>query len=203
MPKRRYRKSKRVSKKTIKQMVRNELSLYKETKYFDYSQTSPSITNATGTAIIPSFQIAQGTGDQNRIGDKIMVKGMKYIYNLNATVSASVRLICVLITPYSTAINSQVSTDFNAIGLTGFYPRDINGYKYKILYDKMINIDPDKNGSITFQKYIKLNRKLNFKDATTTSTNLDFKVLWFQYTNNTTASAVSSVFNSRLLFKED
>lgn len=197
---------KRVSKKSnpkyIKKIVKRELFNQTESKFLDASNSDISWINTDDTIFnIPNLQIPQGDGEGERIGNQVFLKGVKMNFLMTSSVSASNRLILIA-TNLRDSSHTQISIDWDAaaVGVNGFYPRDTT-YKYKVLMDKIINIDPDKNGSIAFSKYFTLNKNVSYTSGTTQLPN-SYELILLHYTNNAVASVLTLDTNTRLYFKD-
>lgn len=198
-------KGKRGMKKksqSIRKVVKQVLFNNTESKFLDSSNTDTSWINTDDTIFNqPNLQIPQGDGEGERIGNNVYIKGCKMNFLMTTSVSASNRLILIQ-TNLKDSSHTQVSVDWDAsnVGVNGFYPRDTE-YKYKVLMDKIINIDPDKNGSLQFSRYFKINKEISYVDGTTQLPN-SFELILLHYTNNSTISVLTLQTDCRLFFKD-
>ncbi len=172
-----------------------------ESKYFDDTATDTSLINTDARSLdgcLDFAGIVQGDSVNQRIGSSILVTGLKINLLMTTTVSASVRMMLISFP------NSEAGLDLSpldAVGVNGFLPRqdDIEA-RYRVLWDRTINIDPDKNGSVAIKKYIRYNKKCVYKDGVTSpyvnQANL------YLFTNNTTGSAISVVAEGRIMYKD-
>lgn len=197
--KRRYKKSYKKGV-NIQKLVKREIYRQSETKYFDGSTTGFDIlstgTGRTNTALIP-LNIPQGTSSTERIGNSIYLKGSKVKWTLKAPVSCSVRMLLL-------QINEQQSTDFTSVfdslGVLGQLPRDINGFKYKVMFDRLYNMDPDNKGQITRSEYFKINKKLEYPSSSTV--NPSNNQIYLYIFSDTTTTGVQLTSTCRSFFKD-
>lgn len=177
-----------------------------ETKYLDTSVSNTSIINTSDAALdsIFTFNMIQGDGQGERLGDRIFAKSLQVRGTLNMTSTNSLRFLIIRLDRYSLDLVSTVNNDFDytVVGLRGFLPRDVTGYKYKVIMDRVYTLDPDNVN----QKYLKfnipVNKKFEFQNSTTSPYHTN-KYRMFIYTDNVTASVISCSLQCRLSYKDN
>lgn len=199
--KKNYKRNNKNFARRVKKVILSEA----ENKYIDNSLTSTNLinTNPVSFSYIVKQDIPEGTGENQRIGNSIHMKGFSLKMCMESSVSHSTRFLLLLIDNFSTAIDTLVDSDFDDtnVGLIGQLPRNVTGYKYKVLMDRTYNYDPDSKGSVCYNKYFKLNKIMEFVDSTTLQP-ITNKLMFYVYTNNTTASSVTLSMNTRLFVKD-
>lgn len=204
-----YNKKKRMlfSKRQVKAIQKiSQKSGELKKKELNFDSTGITLTSPL-TASINGMAIAQGDGDDERIGDKLFIKDLDYKIQLSAgLVDDLVRVYIVQYdtdrTSYATSTNFPVGSGNDSI--VSFMPDmdDTNGNKYKVLYDKVFKIGEKNNQE---NRLIKihipgqrlLNKYVEFDDTATTiiKGEIDCSVI----TNNTTATQIvaNSIFRLR------
>ncbi len=195
------RKSKASFNKRVKQVIYQTA----ERKYFDATATDTSLINTDARSLDGAVRTALGgivnaaTGTVNsREGSEIFLKGLLLNFLITTTVSASLRIMLIHFP------NHEAGLDFSpldAVGVNGLLPRqdDIEG-RYKVVWQKLMNIDNDTKGSTAMRKYFRINKKVVYKDSVTNPYINSYSL--FVFTNNTTASAINVTVDSRLFFKD-
>lgn len=171
-----------------------------ELKHVDSSSTHTSVVTGGGqnlylsTATLP----AQGDGENQRVGDQINIKSVRFKAQVNCgTANGSVRCYVVQ------HLDDTVAT-INNLDPNDFFPTlQTSLTKYKVLYNKVIQLDPDGKSNHIFMvdipaKRLKIKR-LNFDSAASTLTgggDISFHVT----SNNATASQMTSDLNTRFSY---
>lgn len=205
---RKKRRNFRKNRKSLVPLIKRVMNKQSEHKYFDTSDSDTSLINTDDTALIGvvDFSIPQGDTQSSRQGNSIFAKGFMLRYNLSvATLAHSVRMLLIRVDRYDSNIATSISgTDFDnsAVGLIGNYPRDIENYKYKVLWDSTFNLDPNFKNQIVGKKYFNLKgKKMTWADASTSTFHTN-KLLLLTYTDNTLVNDVSLSMTGRLLYRD-
>lgn len=150
-----------------------------------------AISTLTGFNTVPLASIDQGTGAYQRVGNQITAKGIyiKGMMHNNAAFTNCLRM-CILGHPGDvdmTIAAGEFYKDANNAGgtsiLTGgaaglnamYYP--INNAKFQVLYDRVFTFSPqntDRNDTLRFRKFVKLNRKIMFEANTSGVNNQNY-----------------------------
>ncbi len=196
----RQRRFRRKPQMSFSKKVKKVIHQSAENKFLDDSVTDTSLINTDSNSLQNgiAIQVAQGDGQSSRDGNKIEAKGLTMRLLLTTTASASVRLLMIKVPVFDAGLDFQ--TPFAAVGVNGQLPRNTEG-KYKVLWDRVLNIDPDTKGSISIKRYQPLNCKMEYISSST-SAPIRNNVLLYAFTNNTTASAISLALDSRLHFRD-
>jgi len=161
-----------------------KVELKRNMTYFDEISGS----SLTGGSSTPVAQISQGTGVYQRNGNKITVKGLhiKGLFHNNATKTQLVRIM-VLSSKINTTTNFQdmalwdnanqaggVSTPNGSGGANAMY-QTLNKRSYTAYWDKIYKLGPvtDPSGVVVFNKFIKMNKVINFISNNTGDTQQD------------------------------
>lgn len=171
-----------------------------ELKFGDeQTATSASLiaTSDFTDSLIPA--IAQGDALNERIGDDIILKDVRIRANVSAgTASGLVR--CYVIQTFQDLAN--YSGAFNDILPNDFMPtiNDTGGNKYKVLYDRVVNLDSDSLSNYLFNITLKKfpMKKVSFDAGATTIQKGAINI--FISTLNTTASQMTVDCNSRIRY---
>ncbi len=199
----RQQRRKRVSRRNapsfqnrVKRVIMNQA----ENKFLDDSVTDTSLidTDATSLQNGIAIQIPQGDGENSRDGNKVRAKGMTLRLLMTTTVSASVRFLLIKVPVFDSGLD--FTTPFTAVGVNGQLPRNTEG-KYKVLWDRIYNIDPDNKGSIAIKRYQRLNCRMEYISASTAAP-IRNNVLLFAFTENTSASAITVALDSRIHYAD-
>jgi len=133
------RGKKRTSKsKTTQSQVKSLIRMVQELKYFAYSQVGVSVSSGMFITGGP-FDVAQGTGDQQRDGDRLQWCG-KIDLKMSFTVQDNYNVFRFVIFQWHPS-SSPIGTDVFINGPSGVvdywsqYNHD-NRQQYKILFDK-------------------------------------------------------------------
>lgn len=175
-----------------------------EVKYNDVSFANTAI-NSAGTQQL--IQCVQGSDVQNRTGNSIKVKSIyiRYTTFINSaapTVPCSLR--CVVVhdrNPNGTLPNfTDVFTvaDINA-------PKKLeSGRRFKILYDKVHNYQPNGSVEYHYDVYRKLNmEQTEFYSSASTTAAQSTNTLWFFYISNVGVNGPILGFQSRIRFLDN
>ncbi len=195
--KRRFKRKPRSFARRVKKVIQSEA----ENKYLDDSVTDTSLINTDSNSLQNgiAIQVPQGDGESSRDGNKLFAKGLTMRLLMTTTTSASVRFLMIKVPVFDAGLD--FGTPFgSSLGVNGQLPRNTEG-KYKVLWDKVMNIDPDSRGSISIKRYQPLNCKMEFISASTAAP-IRNNVLLYVYTNNSTASAISVELDSRLHYRD-
>ncbi len=196
----RQRNFRRKPKMSFTRKVKKVIHQSAENKYLDDSVTDSSLVDTDGNSLQNgiAIQVPQGDGESSRDGNKIEAKGLTMRLLLSTTVSASVRFVLIKTPVFDAGLD--FNTPFTAMGVNGQLPRNTEG-KYKVLWDRVLNIDPDSKGSISIKRYQPLNCKLEYISSST-SAPIRNNVLLYAFTNNSTASAISVALDTRLHYRD-
>ncbi len=120
----------------------------------DLNNIDTSVTeSAAHTLSLSSFAIAQGTDNDERLGDKIRVKDMNYLIKLFpgfAGIPATGLLARVKVLQYKDASEPSSVSDINPME---FYPGLQTAQTgYKILFDRVFKMTPDGNNEMHYLK---------------------------------------------------
>lgn len=185
--------------KNFSRMVKQVLFKNSESKFVDSTYSSSSLISTTATEVSNNLSptISKGTTENDRIGDQIYQKGIQCSFTVNSLVSHTLRMLVVKVS------SNESPTDFllsGGIGVLGLYPRDVINYQYKVVMDRLYNLDPDQKGTLTQRFYLKCNNNRQFNDTDNTqSTN---RYYWIFYTTNSTVSMVSLDTQTRYIYKD-
>jgi len=195
-PKRRSRRPQRSFARRVKKVIQSSA----ENKFLDDSVSDTSLVNTDSNSLQNgiAIQVPQGDGQSSRDGNKLFAKGMTMRFLLTSTVSASVRFILIKTPVFDAGLD--FNTPFGAVNVNGQLPRNTEG-KYKVLWDKVLNIDPDHLGSISIKRYQRLNCRMEYISASTAAP-IRNNVLLYVMTNNTTASAINVDLDTRLHYSD-
>lgn len=208
----RARMAKARSKKQLatKQYVKSQISRGQEKKYQQYQTTAAAIDPSTGLVQCVSNNIAQGTGENQRIGDKITPKKLRLMYALEGADDYNLVRVLVVQWRQTTASGaptlSEVLTDNNSVyAPLGFYDEDHIPSQCKVLYDKLHML----NGSTSSPIQAKVVRKTisKFKgkkiDFEAGSTNVGNNHIYVLMISDSTAIAHPSVtLNARFEYTD-
>ncbi len=186
---------------SLNQRIKNQIYKQAESKYIDGTVTDTSLINTDNRSLDNALDwdgIVQGDSVNERIGSSIFVKGVGVNLLITTTASASLRIMVIQFP------NSESGLDLSpldSIGVNGFLPRqdDIEA-RYKVMWQRSLDIDPDKNGSVQIKKFLRYNKKVVYKDSVAQPYINKCKL--YVFTNNTTASAINVVANCRIMFKD-
>lgn len=183
----------------VKRMVQNELKKTQETKINKVSYQSSVLTMNTLYCIAPIQDIAVGTAVNQRVGNQISVKHMRYRVSLNNATLTQVkfRLITVWI-PHNTTISS--GTFAGAIGTTElFYTTGSdngiifslynNKLPHTVICDKIITVNADYSGqskTITKNFDCPINKKITYKPSSTLLTDWNLYTVVIPYSPGAT-----------------
>lgn len=196
-----FKKRTPFNKKQVK-AIRKIAETSGELKYANITDTSSSLTNATAMSIVMP-DIAQGDGDNQRIGDRITLRdySVKAILN-SGTANGLVRVYAI---QFPDASETSVPELANLLP-NDFYPtsEDIDGVKYRILYDRVFKV-----GSATNQVQLvnfklsgkKLNRMIEYNaDAGAAADIIKNRIVVYFTTENATASQITVDSNCRIRY---
>ncbi len=183
--------------KRIKRVLYNQA----ESKFFDDTATDTSLINTDARSLdgcLDFGSIVQGDSVSERVGNEIFVTGLKINLLFTTTTSASLRIMLI------TFPNSEAGLDLSpldAVGVNGQMPRqnEIEA-RYKVLWERNIDVDPDSKGSVALKKFVKYNKKVVYKDGVAQPYINNPRL--YVFTNNTTASAISVSADGRIMYKD-
>lgn len=189
--------------KAVKKIAQGQKEIKEVTQ--DYTDSSVVAANANVVALNTLYDnIAQGTDDDERIGDKIYIKDLSVNMTLNSgTANGNIRILAY----------QMLDDELDTAGLASFFT-DINGYwpdfqttnsKYKILMDKrlVLNAASQPNKSIQFRfpaKRLPV-KQIQYDDATTTFNSRGL-VRIHVLTDNATASQMTYAASARLRYTD-
>lgn len=182
MQRRKFTRSSRKRKPSVKRIVRKEISKAIETKEatFDHSGTGmSSIGNGgVGNAVTlfgHAANIAQGTADGQRIGNQITMRGIRYYFPIQNAVGERINHVRVLYVmphryfPDSGTAATITSDVFGTASWNMFSP--VNTDKYKVLLDKFLYFRNVSNAGSTadsnpetklIKGFLKINKKIQY-----------------------------------------
>lgn len=187
--------------KPVKRYVRKQFNKIVETKYATRTFTSSPDNVGTVHDMIPA--ISQGTGDSNRIGDTILIKGIYMRYALTVADNTNyVRMIAFQwkgnSVPTITSVLSGVAPTF-----LSHYNKDTEGL-YTILFDKThtLILGDYRPCSVHYKKvFLKYCRKkLQYVSGTNTQVNDTINVLCIS--DSTTSTHPLIEFNIRWYYQD-
>ncbi len=186
---------------SFNQKVKRVIYREAESKYIDATVSDTSLINTDARSLDNALDwdgIVQGDSVNERIGSSIFCRGLQVNLLFTTTVSASLRIMMIGFP------NSEAGLDLSpldAVGVNGLLPRqdDIEA-RYKVLWQRNLDIDPDLKGSVAIKKYVRLNKKIVYKDGQ--SQPYLNKCKLYVFTNNTTGSAVTATADVRIFYKD-
>lgn len=181
-----FRKSRRLpfSKKQVKAIKKiaehsSELKFKEDLNNNDASVTETAPTSHT----LSSFSISQGTDNDERIGDKIKIKDLRYLLRVKPGSAGydttnghiyRIRIIQFLSNDNPSSVSQLNPLEFNP-------PQEVADTTYKILYDRIFTLNPDDTNTKYHSIMIKGSRlqEIVFDDASTTvsQNNITFNVV--------------------------
>ncbi len=193
---RRFKRGRQSFSRRVKKVIEQQA----ENKFLDDSVTDSSLVDTDSNSLQNgiAIQVPQGDTESSRDGNKLMAKGLTMRILMTTTVSASVRFLMIKVPVFDAGLD--FNTPFAAVGVNGQLPRNTEG-KYKVLWDKTLNIDPDSKGSIALKRYQPLNSKMEYISASTAAP-IRNNVLLYAFTNNSTASAINVALDTRLHYND-
>ncbi len=128
----------RLEKKQVKNIIDSKMET-KLVQVADVMDTSAEITLGTAFvwADIMPLGIAEGTGEEQRIGDEITLQSyhLRYFVNDDATQAVSFRMIAVY---FPDSDGAGFEAHYNGNDMLAFHPRkEETDLRYKILYDRL------------------------------------------------------------------
>jgi len=196
-------KKKRSAKvgKSVKKYVKRVLDSQVEDKYIDSTITAltPSYTPTVGQLGLPF----QGTGEDDRIGDKIKPTSIVIEGNIQGPNTHVFRLVVFKWKPYSTPVAGDIFTSaflgtFNAVNAPYEYKsRDM----YQILYDKKFDISASGPNIKSFRKVIR-SKKLSPINFTGTNTTTGTNKIWYALMQDGIATLNSVYMNMRIFYED-
>ncbi len=190
-------------KKSFKKRVQAVIMASAELKEIAETATDSSLTLASPFSDNIPGSIPQGDGDGQRIGDRIEVKDISIKASVfSGTASGLVR--CIV---YQGLEDNPPDTASMTLGPNDFYPPlTSTNSKYKILFDRVISMDPDYRSSFLFNIRIpakKLGKKnIEFDSGAETLLSGGLVVLRIT-TDNTTATQMTVDSNFRLRYVDN
>jgi len=198
--KRQQRRFRRKPRQSFAKKVKKVIHQSAENKFLDDSVSDTSLINTDSNSLQNgvALLIPQGDGESSRDGNKIEAKGLTMRLLMTTTTSASVRFVLIKAPVFDAGLD--FNTPFAAMGVNGQLPRNTEG-KYKVLWDRTLNVDPDSKGSIAIKRYQPLNMKMEYISSSTAAP-IRNNVLLYAFTNNTTASAINVDLDTRLHYRD-
>lgn len=198
----RRRKVKIVKPQSIVKLVRREIKKNSgESKTFEMTPLTSTnfLSSQTGSIVQEQpFNIPQGDGDGERIGNKIMCKGIQMKLNINCSVSQTFRILVFWVKPEFAG--TDLDTSFDNMNYLSFLPRNISP-QYKLIMDKTYDMDPDNKDRLTLTKYFKLNKEITYSGSLGSDLQNGRLVIYFK-TSNSTASSVGYDLRLRTYYKD-
>jgi len=218
-PRKRAPKRKTGAKKTLTKQIKNVMRRQAETKFIGTNALEESVSSAVKAVIHNDIsQIAGGSANTERVGDKISPFGvwLSYILHNNSAVPVYVRVILVEVNDGAfTSIDSSWLMDANGDpqGLTADRLSDINftlnKHEFKVLYDKKHRVAGlgDGTGIETVMKshLCKLRGSRVFQDATAAdskSRNVRLLTICRGADNDTTPNVVEMTYSTKYYYKD-
>lgn len=146
-------------------------ALIKEKKHYDRFNTHSIIS--TGTLTLLTSVTAQGTDDNQRIGDVIYCTSLYIHLNLIRNTSSNYDNIRLIIFQDKMGYNTPVVNDIMEPGTMGgaYAPLgQFNHYfmsRFRILWDKTVSLSLNMGVTKTLQKSIRVNSKIEYVGAAT------------------------------------
>lgn len=158
----------RAQARAVKKIASNSGELKEKQLTITTASVGSGLNFAIGTALTANFAIAQGTDDDERIGDSLRIKDLCYKFNLTAgsTGGNTEPVRVVLYQCLDNVVTALLADTFS------FWPnRQTADRSYKKLYDRIVYpIDGQNNESKFFDICIKGKKlvQVEFDDAATT-----------------------------------
>ncbi len=200
----RPRKPKRKANNNLRKVVKSMISKSVESKHTDRGQTSGSVTYL-GSVYNLSI-LAQGTGEDERIGDKVtatkvMANGtFRWVSTQGGIQDCRVMLVrdsqCQGTLLSGAGVNNG---DGNSRAPYSVYNMDLPG-RYKVLADKFLRLD-EYHPSATFHITKLLGSAIHYTGSASTDEGAG-QILMILWTNNANADPTTVGFSTRLYYKD-
>lgn len=186
-------------KKIVKHAVRKN-AITRRVQTLGTEVSIPVLTKLTGTNILSMFETVQGVGVSNRIGAAIKAIGMnsRFILKNNRADTVYVRMSLLRVSnPANLTSASSLfeTTSGGETTITNSIAAMILPYQkddIRVVYNKVIKLgaaDLDSTDSRSVKVFSRLNTRLKYNAAGTTSTNMRF--FWVFYSNDSSNDAVA------------
>lgn len=179
MPYKRTRTRRRRKAKTSYSMAKKALYISKklsrgvEKKHYDFDFNGFILATTNSLAPIPlNSAISQGTGDSQRVGDKIQMLGMRFkislFWNDSDQDASLIRLIVIYDKEDSISTLQDILSHVNTNNVVNSAYYVDNRHRFNLLYDKVfaMNIGNQRIRQVDLSR--KLNKPTNFTGGTNT-----------------------------------
>ncbi len=187
----------KVEKKQVKRILNKEV----ETKFLDFTDSMTTLTASSHDRHEWSFDVAQGDGENQRVGNQVKIKGISERLIMSSSVPAVVRKLVIL--QNRPDFDNDLITAFNAMTINSQLPRETS--PYQILEDKVLIFNVNASNvikKISYKRYFNLKGKKQKYDGDTSSDNSSFVIQEIYMTDNTTASVITLEAEYRCFYKD-
>lgn len=193
------RKNLPFTKKQVK-AVRKIAQTSNEVKYTDESFNSTNIYAGNGLQVNLSA-IPQGDGNSNREGDSVRPQSITLRAMLESSSTTPALIRCYAIQQLS----GTTPTSINAISPDNFFPTmDVADEPYKVLYDRVLSVNPNGGEKKLFRIKIPYNKlkKIHYEKGTSTTSYGDIKFYFVPDASVSTGNGIEVDGNLRLRYTD-
>lgn len=165
-----------------------------ELKYKPDGLTSTVLSTGSLIAI---DDMAQGTTNNQRIGDTIHPTSVKFRFNMSKNAAATSSQIRILVFRWISGNPAAVLDVLEAANVQSFKSED-NRFKSEILYDKVFRVDTDNPKYFRTAK-VKLNKPISYAGGTTSSNR---NGIWIIFLGDEAVNTPTLDWQSRLFYKD-
>lgn len=208
----RFKKLKKKGSKKKKTIVPLSVNRFPKAEakeiYFADTTLFPAIATTTFNAALLINAVAQGTGDNQYVGRKLLMKSIFFRWQIGRTTSITggspVRLIIFYdaqadgATPnIGTGTGSVLTTD----AICGLMNLD-NTKRFSMIFDETVILDSSSFGSAMIERYKKLNHEMCFMNTSANISAIAKGSIWASVCQNgkIITTALQSTFESRIRF---
>lgn len=174
-----------------------------EVKRYDQSPNGATVPS-TGT-LVQLNQIAQGTGDSQRVGNRVYLRYLRFaaaiVQNPTTYTSGTVRFLIFVDTEGNPANPPTLANvlEFDTAGNGLVSPIDSDyTQRYTVLMDKRISVSATGPEELTFKKFRKLNVISSWSGSSATA--YDKHSIWLLMVSGVPADGPSVIYSSRIAF---
>ncbi len=198
-----HRFNKRNSKNSFNKRVMKVIHKQAEKKVLDLTESDTSIVSGQPFNLVIGMP-AQGDGDNQRNGDQVRLLSLRFRGKLalsaSATEGALIRWVIIRV-PATNVDGTAPIADFTSMTPNGYYPRELP-YKYKVLMDKTLSLHTGGNNMRLVKFNIPVRDQLIQFDGTAVSDISNFKFYILGLTEHATASELSCIGKTRLIYTD-